>query len=68
MTKTERELLDASLAIGNIFESAAWFSAILASHIEDSGKPVGDYTVAELIALDREHRDRANGTYGSTKY
>ncbi len=67
-TQTERQLLDASRDIGRICESAAWFTDILAEEIERTGKRVGDYTVAELIALDRKHRDRANETVGSTKY
>lgn len=66
--RIERELLDASQAIGGICESASWFTAILASHIEANGKPVGDYTVAELMALHRKHSDRANEILGSTKY
>lgn len=68
ISQTERDLIDASKEIGGIYESASWFTAILASRIEASGKPVGDYTVGELMALDREHRDRARQEVGSTKY
>lgn len=73
MTKTERELLDASQEIGGICESAAWFTSFLADEIEASGKPVGDFTVAELSALYRRCSDEANKalankTIDSTKH
>lgn len=58
MTYTEIELIAASQEIGGIHESAAWYTAILADKIEASGKPVGEFTISELLALDRETRER----------
>jgi hypothetical protein len=69
------ELIDASQEIGGIHESAQWFTDLLADKIEATGQCVGDLTVTELRALNRELRDRAkraanhaNRVLGSTKY
>lgn len=64
----ERELLEAAHEIGLIADSASWFTAILANEIEVRGKPLADFTIAELLALYREQHDRAVGLLGSTKY
>jgi hypothetical protein len=48
---THTDLLDASRAIGGIFECAEWYTEALAGLIVLSGKRVQDLTVRELIEL-----------------
>lgn len=56
-TITHRALFDASIEIGGIVESAAWFTDLLILDIEETGKAVGQMTVDELVALVRARRD-----------
>lgn len=55
---THVELTDALRAIGNASEMACWASYIMASMVEDTGKPIADLTVGELISLIDRHDAR----------
>lgn len=63
MNTTAREMLDASQEIGGICEMAAWASDELAHLVQQTGKPVGELTIAELIALRREHAESVRRIY-----
>lgn len=67
MNTTERELLDASREIGGICGMAAWASDQLADLVKQTGKSVGDLTIAELIALRREHAESVRRIYATTQ-
>lgn len=67
MNTLERELLDVSQEIGGICEMAAWASAQLADLVKQTGKSVGDLTIAELIALRREHAESVRRIYATTQ-
>lgn len=65
MNTTERELLDASQEIGGICEMAGWASTQLADLVQQTGKPVGDLTITELITLQREHAESVRRIYAT---
>ena len=51
----ENQLIDASMAIGRIAETNCHYTAGLARRIQETGKPVPELTIAELIQLDKEY-------------
>jgi hypothetical protein len=48
-----RELLDVASVLGSVCDCAAWASAQIAEAIEADGRPLDEWTVAELVALVR---------------
>ena len=53
------ELIAASAAIGSIAGCAAWYTLRVAACVQSTGRPLGELTVAELIALDATEREAA---------
>ncbi|MDH5633074.1 MAG: hypothetical protein OEZ10_08760 [Gammaproteobacteria bacterium] len=49
--RNEKELIDASRALGSICESNSKYTALLAMKVSELGKPVEALTVGELVAL-----------------
>jgi hypothetical protein len=58
--KTECDLLNAAIQIGNIAECPWHYTAGLAKLIDASGKPLHELTISELLALNKQYTDRLN--------
>jgi hypothetical protein len=60
---SDRWLIDACVEIGGIAECNALYTEGLRRRIIATGKAVEDMTVAELLALHRQHNAWFNQTY-----
>jgi hypothetical protein len=56
----ETQLIQYSYALGSIFESNAHYTVGLARRIAETGKAVGELTLAELVALHTEYNETYN--------
>jgi hypothetical protein len=57
---TERELIEASIALGTIAESSGVYTHGLARLVAATGKPVAELAIGELLELNRQHLERFN--------
>jgi hypothetical protein len=60
---TERDLIEACIALGNIAESSGVYTHGLAGLVVAAGKPVAELSIGELLDLNREHGERFNRIY-----
>ena len=67
MTQTEKDLCETAQVIGGLVGCNGNYQRALARRIEQTGKTVGELTVAELIELDREEGKRFNQALGKPK-
>lgn len=64
---TEDDLIDASLALGDIAEAPHWVTAGLAADVEATGRPVAELTVGELMGLAERQRERINQAFRASE-
>lgn len=62
-TTPELELINICQQIGCIAESNAHFTAGLTLRIAETGKPVEQLTIAELLKIHRDHKEWFNSLF-----
>jgi len=66
MIDTQKELIAASQAIGNISNAAPWYTNGLAERIEESNQYVHQLAVSELITIAHEYHEYHRTARGMT--